>query len=90
MNLENKVTYITGGSKGIGLGVAQSLLSKGMKVAISGRNEASLKEALKQLGNSEGILAIKSDVTILTDEEKAVETILHHWGQLDVVIANAG
>jgi len=90
MNLENKVAYITGGSKGIGLGVAQSLLSKGMKVAISGRNEASLKEALTQLGNSEGVLAIKSDVTILTDEEKAVETILQHWGQLDVVIANAG
>ena len=90
MNLENKVAYITGGSKGIGLGVAQSLLSKGMKVAISGRNEASLKEALTQLGNSEGVLAIKSDVTILADEEKAVETILQHWGQLDVVIANAG
>ena len=90
MNLENKVAYITGGSKGIGLGVAQSLLSKGMKVAISGRNEASLKEALTQLGNSEGVLAIKSDVTILADEKKAVETILQHWGQLDVVIANAG
>ena len=90
MNLENKVAYVTGGSKGIGLGVAQSLLSKGMKVAISGRNEAGLKEALRQLGNSEGVLASKSDVTVLADEEKAVETILQHWGQLDVVIANAG
>ncbi|MEL6484978.1 MAG: SDR family oxidoreductase, partial [Bacteroidota bacterium] len=85
-----KVVYITGGSKGIGLGVAQTLLSQGMKVAISGRNEASLKEALVQLGNSEDVLALQSDVTFLSDEEKTVEAILQHWGQLDVVIANAG
>ncbi|MEL6973940.1 MAG: SDR family oxidoreductase [Bacteroidota bacterium] len=90
MDVTGKVAYITGGSKGIGLGVAQTLLTKGMKVAISGRNEASLKEALTQLGNSEQVLAIKSDVTLLADEEKAVEKILQHWGQLDVVIANAG
>ncbi|MEL6305831.1 MAG: SDR family oxidoreductase [Bacteroidota bacterium] len=90
MDVTGKIAYITGGSKGIGLGVAQTLLTKGMKVAISGRNETSLKEALAQLGNSEQVLAIKSDVTLLADEEKAVETILQQWGQLDVVIANAG
>ncbi|MEO1484415.1 MAG: SDR family oxidoreductase [Bacteroidota bacterium] len=90
MSLAGKVVYITGGSKGIGLGVAQTLLSQGMKVAISGRNEASLKEALVQLGNSEDVLALQSDVTFLSDEEKTVEAILQHWGQLDVVIANAG
>ena len=90
MSLAGKVVYITGGSKGIGLGVAQILLSQGMKVAISGRNEASLKEALTQLGNSEDVLALQSDVTVLSDEEKTVEAILQHCGQLDVVIANAG
>ncbi|MEM6894963.1 MAG: SDR family oxidoreductase [Bacteroidota bacterium] len=90
MEVSGKVAYITGGSKGIGLGVAKTLLSKGMKVAISGRNEASLKEALTQLGNAGEVLTLKSDVKLLSDEEKAVETILQHWGQLDVVVANAG
>ena len=48
-DLTNKVAYITGGSKGIGLAIAQSLLNAGMKVAISGRSEQSLTEAGQML-----------------------------------------
>lgn len=84
-----KTAYITGGSKGIGLGVAQSLLADGYKVAISGRSMDALQEAEKLL-NSEHVLAIQSDVKNLSDEETAINQIIEKWGQLDVVIANAG
>ena len=90
MNLQGKVAYITGGSKGIGYGVAQTLLNAGMKVAISGRNLETVKEAASQLGNNDNVLALKSDVTKHKDEENAIKTILDTWGTLDVVLANAG
>lgn len=87
--MKTKVAYITGGSKGIGLGVAESLLKDGYKVAISGRNMSSLEEAKTSL-NSEDVIIIQSDVTKMDDELNAVKAILEKWGQLDVVIANAG
>ncbi|MEM8998704.1 MAG: SDR family oxidoreductase [Bacteroidota bacterium] len=90
MDLKDKVAYITGGSKGIGLGVARSLLEKGLKVAISGRSSASLEKAKQLLGDGENVLCIPSDVTQLDDEVKAIRKILAVWGQLDVVLANAG
>lgn len=90
MSLERKVAYITGGTKGIGYGIAQSLLEKGMKVAISGRSQNSVDEAMKALDNSENVLGIVSDVSKLEDEKRAVKTILDKWGRLDVVMANAG
>ncbi len=90
MELEGKVAYITGGSKGIGLGVAQALLAKGMKVTISGRSLEALEKAADQLNPSDRVLTVKSDVAVLSDEENAVDTILQHWGKIDVVLANAG
>ncbi|WP_445383720.1 SDR family oxidoreductase [Robiginitalea sp. IMCC43444] len=88
-NLENKVAYITGGSKGIGLGIAKSLHANGIKVAISGRDEKALDNAAEQLG-SENVLTLVSDVSKMSDEKAAVKTIIEKWGQLDIVIANAG
>jgi NAD(P)-dependent dehydrogenase (short-subunit alcohol dehydrogenase family) len=90
MELKGKVAYITGGSKGIGYGVAYKLLQAGMKVAISGRNMESVREAAENLGSEENVLAIASDVTKLEDENNAVSQIIAKWGSLDVVLANAG
>ncbi len=87
--LKDKVAYITGGSKGIGYGIAQSLLRAGMRVAISGRDKKRIEEAAASL-DRERVIPIVSDVTRLEDEEEAVKTILYRWGQLDAVIANAG
>ncbi|MBT8181818.1 MAG: SDR family oxidoreductase [Eudoraea sp.] len=88
--LAGKVAYITGGSKGIGLGVAKKLLDSGMKVAISGRSKSSLEVAAKQLEAGPNVLALVSDVTKLEDEHKAVAQIIQKWGKVDVVVANAG
>lgn len=85
-----KVAYITGGSKGIGLGIAAALLNQGMKVAISGRGAHSLENAKAVLGDSDNLLCMQSDVTNFDDEKNAVAQIIKKWGTLNVVLANAG
>jgi NADP-dependent 3-hydroxy acid dehydrogenase YdfG len=88
--LKDKVAYVTGGSKGIGYGVAKLLLREGMKVAISGRTADTVGAAADTLGKAETVFAIVSDVTKPEDEKNAIKSILEKWGQLDVVLANAG
>src|SRR5690606_13049087 len=89
-NLHNKVAYITGGTKGIGLGIAKALLDSGMRVAISGRIPENIREAVENLGDKSSVIGVQSDVRNFVDEQAAVERILDHFGQLDVVVANAG
>lgn len=89
--IKNKVAYITGGSKGIGLGIAQSLLNSGMRVAITSRSLAAAQEAAASLSSDTSkVLALASEVSSLADETKAINEVVNHFGQLDVVIANAG
>ena len=90
-NLKDKVAYITGGTKGIGFGIAQTLLNNGMRVAITSRNLSAAKEAAALLSNDgKRVLALESDVSSLASETKAVKAVTDHFGQLDLVIANAG
>ncbi len=89
--LKNKVVYITGGSKGIGYGVAEALLAKGMKVAITSRSlEAAQKAAQALSSDNTKVLALQSDVTSLASEEAAIKKTKDHFGAVDVLIANAG
>lgn len=88
--IKNKVAYITGGSKGIGLGIAQTLLDNGMKVAISSRHMDAAEKAAASLNAGERVLAIESDVSSAESEAEAVNKIISHFGQLDVLVANAG
>ncbi|MDD3458476.1 MAG: SDR family oxidoreductase [Weeksellaceae bacterium] len=90
MDLKDKVVYITGGSKGIGYGTAKILLKAGMKVAISGRKAEDIENAARTLGDESRVLGLVSDVGNFEDEKTAVDKILAHFGQLDVVLANAG
>lgn len=89
--LEGKVALITGGTKGIGYGIAQALLEQGMRVAITGRTLENAIIAAESLGIiGETTLAIESNVTQYESQEEAVKQIVEKWGQLDVLIANAG
>lgn len=87
-----KTALITGGSKGIGLGVAQTLKALGYGVAITSRNQEAADKAKTQLEQTQGgaALALQADVRSLEDQQNAVDKILQEWGQLDVVVANAG
>jgi 3-oxoacyl-[acyl-carrier protein] reductase len=90
-SITNKIAYITGGSKGIGYGIAKELLKIGMKVAITSRNLSAAKEAAASLTKDpSAILALQSDVTSLEGETKAVKAVIKQFGRLDVLIANAG
>lgn len=90
-NLSNKVAYITGGSKGIGYGIAKTLLDNGMRVAISSRNLQAAQEAVRSLSSDNSkVLALESDVRSMSSEKKAVQAVIDHFGQLDVLVANAG
>ena len=91
-NINNKTALITGGTKGIGYGIAESMLKEGMNVAITGRTRDGVEKAEKQLSEigSGDVLGIVSDVRDLSSLEKGVQSIISKWGQLDVLIANAG
>lgn len=90
-SLNNKVAYITGGSKGIGFGIAKALLDLGMKVAITSRDLESAKSAATSLTNDASkILALESDVSSMESEKNAIQKVIAQFGQLDVLIANAG
>ncbi len=89
--LTNNVAYITGGSKGIGYGIAKALVEQGMKVAITSRDLSSAKKAAASLSKDPSmVLALESDVSTLAGEKAAVKKVLDHFGRLDVLVANAG
>lgn len=90
MNQNKKVAYITGGSKGIGLAIAKKLVEDGYKVAISSRNKKEAMTAAHKIAGTDQIIGLFSDVKDYKNEENAVKEILAHFGQLDIVIANAG
>jgi hypothetical protein len=91
--MKNKVAYITGGSKGIGFGIADALMKQGVHVAITSRTKSSADQAVELLKSSNPnakAIGIEADVRELKHQEKAVQKILSEFGQLDYVIANAG
>ena len=91
IDLTNKVALITGGSKGIGFAIADSLLSQGMRVAITSRDEKNAINAAQELSkDTSKIIGIGADVRSLESQENAVKKIISHFGQLDVLVANAG
>jgi NAD(P)-dependent dehydrogenase (short-subunit alcohol dehydrogenase family) len=86
--LEGKIALITGGTSGIGMGTAKRFASEGAYVYITGRREAELDAAVREIGeNSRGI---QGDVTNLEDLDRLFAVIKEEKGTLDVVFANAG
>jgi NAD(P)-dependent dehydrogenase (short-subunit alcohol dehydrogenase family) len=85
---EGKVAVITGGNSGIGLATAKRFSDEGAKVAISGRSQKTLDEAVKYVGN--GILAVKGDVAKLADLDRFYSAIAQKFGKIDVLFVNAG
>lgn len=92
--LNNKVALITGGTKGIGRGIAESLLKLGMNVAITSRTLGSAKKAADELNSANKgdgeVIGVKADVRDYESQKEAVAQTLDKWGSLDVLVANAG
>ncbi len=91
-SLKNKNALITGGTKGIGLGIAEKMATEKMRIVITGRNADEAKKLAKQLldHGAEDAVGLECDVRDAKGMFKVVEQIINRWGQLDVVIANAG
>ncbi len=90
MNIESKVVYITGATKGIGRGIAEQLLKQNCKVVLSGRDKDTVDAISKELSSYGQVLGVVSDVRDYEQEQNAVQKIIEVFGKLDVVIANAG
>jgi NAD(P)-dependent dehydrogenase (short-subunit alcohol dehydrogenase family) len=86
--LAGKIALITGGNSGIGLATAQRFVAEGAFVFITGRRQAELDAAVRQLGSA--AVGVQGDVSNLSDLDRVVATIKEQKGRLDVVFANAG
>ncbi|MBT4922540.1 MAG: SDR family oxidoreductase [Rickettsiales bacterium] len=78
---------ITGGSKGIGFGIAELFVKKGYNVVICSRADANLLEARRKLG--EGVLALKCDVANYGEVQNVFQTAQKHFGRIDILVNSA-
>ena len=90
--LRGKVAIVTGGTRGIGLSIAQRLLAEGAKVFICGRNADHLKAALETLGkqSSGSVGGMAADVRRYEDCRKVVQSAAEKFGGIDMLVNNAG
>src|SRR3981189_2587754 len=87
VRLANKAAFIRGGNRGVGLATARVFVAEGARVAITGRNQATLEAAARELGPN--ALAIVADATDIEATEKAILEAVRKFGKLDIVFANA-
>src|SRR6516225_10708222 len=88
MRLKGKTALITGGNSGIGLATAKLFVVEGARVIITGRNQATLDAAAKELGAN--ALAVVADANDIAATEAAIKKGIAKFGKLDIVFANAG
>jgi 3-oxoacyl-[acyl-carrier protein] reductase len=86
MNLHDATALVTGGSNGIGLAIAQTLIAAGAKVAITGRDEKRLAAASKALGAQ----PIRADVANEADVVRSYQELFQNFDHLDILVNNAG
>jgi len=85
---EGKVAMITGGNSGIGLAAAKAFAREGAQVAITGRDEGTLKNAEKEIGS--GALAIRADAARIADLDAAMAKVRAQFKRIDALFVNAG
>jgi len=86
--LDGKIALVTGGNSGIGLATAKQFVNEGAYVFITGRREAELTAAVKEIGRN--VTGVQGDVSNLADLDRLFDQIKQEKGKLDIVFANAG
>ena len=91
LNLENKIIIVTGGAKGIGLGICKVLASEGAIPVIIGRKDSDNQIAIKEIEAAGGIAkSVVAELTKPEDCENAIKQIIAEFGRIDGLINNAG
>ena len=85
---EGKVAMVTGGNSGIGLAAAKAFAREGAQVAVTGRDEGTLKNAEKEIGS--GALAIRADAARIADLDAAMAKVRDQFKRIDALFVNAG
>jgi len=86
--LDGKIAVVTGGTSGIGLGIAKTFAAEGARVFITGRRQEVLDKAVAEIGGS--VEGIRADSSRLADLDALFETVKSAAGRVDVLVANAG
>src|SRR6058998_3488135 len=86
--LDGRIALVTGGNSGIGLATAKQFVNEGAYVFITGRREAELASAVKEIGRN--VTGVQGDVSNLGDLDRLFAQIKREKGKLDIVFANAG
>ncbi len=91
-SLSGKVAVVTGGSRGIGLSIAEALLAREASVVITGRDDSQLERARKDLAGSASnrIHPVRADVRDADDAAEAIDAAVERFGGLDILVNNAG
>lgn len=93
LGLSEKVAFVAGSSRGIGLAIARAFLREGAKVVITGRNSGSLDDAqalLLKEADPQRVLCIRGDMIAPTDIDRALSETATAFGGIDAVVANVG
>src|SRR5690554_6266990 len=91
---KTKTALITGGTKGIGYGIAEALMQEGINLAITGRKLSTAEVAARNLNKSNlgqaKAIGLEADVRSYESQQHAVRQTMEEFGKIDIVIANAG
>lgn len=85
---EGRVGIVTGGSRGIGLAIAQRLVSEGASLCVTGRDSETLQQVRDALG--EAVVTVRGDVADAEHRDLAIQTTLEQFGRIDVLVNNVG
>ena len=90
MKLEGRVAAVTGGSAGIGRGIAEAYLAEGASVAVMARNADKAKKMLAEVGAGDRLIFVQGDAMDQASVEGFVDQTAAHFGRVDILINNAG
>ena len=84
---DKNVWFVTGAGRGMGVDIVKAALAAGHAVVATGRNTDAVASAL---GEADGLLVVKLDVTSPVDAKSAVAAVVNRFGRIDVLVNNAG
>ncbi len=90
VQLDGKVAVVTGGTRGIGRGIADAFVDAGARVVINGRSQTKGEQALAEMQAGDRTLFVAGDVTLQADVHALIDTAITQFGKVDILVNNAG